>query len=95
MARVLEPLVEAATAPLRAELADTRTALEIARQEVGHLHAELEQAQERIRVLEAPRASAPDAPQRDSAGVSVETAQTPAPTSKREPWWAFWRTWTR
>jgi hypothetical protein len=47
---VLEPLIEAAVAPLRAELADTRGALETARQELGA-------ALERIRTLEATRST--------------------------------------
>jgi hypothetical protein len=35
LVQVLTPLVEAAVAPLRSELADTRTALESTRQELG------------------------------------------------------------
>jgi hypothetical protein len=55
------------------------------------LAVQLQQAQERILALDAPKnadASA-DALERDSAGVDAKTTQEPA-ESKQRPWWRFW-----
>jgi hypothetical protein len=87
LASALRPLVEAAVAPLRAELADTRAALEIARQELG---ASLE----RLRMLEAQREPTPSeiAPGEPSALDTAETSARPSDTSRA--WWRFWqRAW--
>jgi hypothetical protein len=85
---VLEPLIEAAVAPLRAELADTRGALETARQELGA-------ALERLRALETDDIGedAPDAYAADQEPVWPPEADSEAIEPDRRPqrpWWRFW-----
>jgi excisionase family DNA binding protein len=83
LARALVPLVEAAVAPIRAELAEVRAMLGTRDQELGA-------AQERIRTLEAALAAStsPDAPQRATEAVPAEPAQQS--TDRRRPWWRRW-----
>jgi len=51
---------------------------------------ELADAREELRALQAPRPAdpTPDALQRDSQGVPVDTTQQPA--APKRPWWRFW-----
>jgi hypothetical protein len=61
---------------------------------VGSLQQRLMFAEDRVRALEAPREPTPAqiAPQRESDGLPIETAQQPSepPQTGRRPWWLRW-----
>ncbi|MCA1647260.1 MAG: hypothetical protein LC797_17995 [Chloroflexi bacterium] len=80
---VLAPLVEAAVAPLRAELADVRSLLSSRDQKLGRLHAEVERLQ--VDALEIGL-------RRESDAVMTEPPNTPprAEQARERPWWRFW-----
>jgi len=75
LALALAPLVEAAVAPLRAELADVRAALSARDQELGQLRAETAAYTRPDRLQDVPQ----------SQQVHAATQQ------RHRPWWAFWR----
>jgi len=75
LALALAPLVEAAVAPIRAELADVRAVLSARDQELGQLRAEMAA----YRHPDSPQ----DAPQLQQVHAVAQQVH--------RPWWAFWR----
>jgi hypothetical protein len=89
LALALAPLVEAAVAPFRGELADVRAHLSARDQEVGQLR-------EWIRLLEAlpaPSESRQEAPTANGVAHVAANSQNGVETTqvaRTRPWWRFW-----